>query len=133
MSSYPQAFPCPPVGLGGVELEVRMDPNQWVREGVRDAILMQNNYCAKPNTKPDANSSSRVLKVLRAWAPRITLDYDLVTSIAIQPLTRPVTCIMGLSIFAAMIWLKLVSTTSVSFSITPFTKMTNGEKCFHWS
>ena len=73
-----------------------------MRVCVRDAILAQNNYCAKPNTEPDAQSGSQVRNVLEYQYPQSTLEYELATTIKIRPLTQPVTCEMGSSIFVAI-------------------------------
>ena len=63
-------------------------------------------------------------------APGIIWGYHHTTAIVIWPLTQPLTCKMGSSIFAAMSRLKSVSTTRVYFPSMPSTERTNGEKCF---
>ena len=62
-----------------------------------------------------------------------TLQYDLATVITVRSLTQPVTCKMGSSIFAAMTWLKVASTTSASLPIILYTEISNEEKNFLWS
>ena len=125
---------CPSVGRGGsgLKLEMWMDSNGWVRVWVSDAILAKNNYCAKPNPDPNAHAGSQVRNVLGYWDPRSTLEYDLSTAIMTRPLTQPVTCEMGLSIFAAMTRLKMVSTTSALLPIIPSTERTNEENFLLW-
>ena len=122
---------CPSVwGRGaGLKPDMWMDLNGWVIVWVRDEMLVQNNYCAKPN----AHAGSQVRNGLGYWAPRSTLEYDFATAIATRSLTQPVTCEMGLSIFAAMTRLKLVSTTSASLPIIQSTYSTNKKKCLLWS
>ena len=88
---------------------------------VRDAILAQINYCAKPNPELNGHSCSQVRNVLGDKSTLSNLQYDLVTTIVIHPLSQPVTYEMGLSIFAAMIRLKVVSTNSASLPIIPST------------
>ena len=126
---------CPSVGRGGsgLKLEMWMDSNGWVRVWVSDTILVQNNYCAKPNPNPNAHAGSQVRNGLGYWALSSTLEYDLSTAIMTRPLTQPVTCEMGLSIFAAMTRLKVVSTTSASLPIIQSTYITNKNKCLLWS
>ena len=70
---------------------------------VRDAILAQNNYCAKTSPDPNTHSGSWVHNVLGARAPRTNLEYDRETAILFRPLTQPVTCEMVLYIFVSMI------------------------------
>ena len=118
---------------GDTKLEVWVDSNGWFCVGVRNFILAQNIYCAKTNPDPGAHSGSEVRKLVGAWAPWITLDYDLVTLIAIQALTQPVTYKIGSSGFMDMCWIILESTTSASFSIILSTKITKIEKCLCWS
>ena len=116
----------------GAKLEVGVDSNGWVSVGMRNAILAQNIYCAKPNLDPDAHSGSQVRKVLGDQAPWITLKYNLVTAIVIRPLTQNVTCEMGLSIFVSMSQLKATSATSTSLPIIPSTERENGENNLYW-
>ena len=99
--------------------------NGWGCAGVCETILAWDIYCAKPN--PKSQSRYRVCKGLGTRAMRIAREYDLVTAIVIQPLTQPLTCEVGSSIFASMSWLKLASTTWYSLPIIPSTKMTKGE------
>ena len=123
----------PSVRGGDTKRDVRVDLNGWVRVCVRDAILVRNIYCSKPNPKPNAHSDYWFRSGLEARAPRINLEYDLVTAISIRPLTQSVTCKIGSSSFTSMIRIKLASTTSASFPVIPSTKKTNGEKFLLWS
>ena len=107
--------------VGDAKQEGGVDFNGWVRAGVRDAVFLRNIYFAKPNPEPNAHSGSRVWKGLGDRALRKTLEYDLANNILIRPLTQPVTCEIGSSIFAAMSRLKVVITTSVSLPIIPST------------
>ena len=86
----------------GEKLEVGVDSSGSVHADVCNAILAQDIYCAKPNPDLDDQSSTRVIKGFGALAMRSTLEYDLATANAIQTLTQPLTCKMGLSIFADM-------------------------------
>ena len=76
---------------GGLKIEVGMDSNTWVQEGMRDAILAQKFYCAKPNTDPDNHFSSLFHKGFGFQDPNITQDNNVVTMIAIRMLNRLVT------------------------------------------
>ena len=82
------------------------------------------------NKNTDAQSGSLLHNRLGCQAPQITLEYYLVTKITTRPLTQPVTCEMGLYVFAAMSRLKVASTISASLTIISSTKRTKGEKCF---
>ena len=115
-------------GGGGEKPEVWMKKNGWVCIGVRDEILAQNVYCAKPNPDPDAQYSSQVRKGIGDRSPWSILEYYLATAIDIRTLNQPVTCEMGFPSFVAMSWLKVASTTIASFPIIPSTERTNGEK-----
>ena len=94
------------VNLGG-----GVDSNRWVGAGVRDAILVQDIYCAKNNLKPDAQSGSQLWKGLRTQYPWSGREYNLMTVITIRQWNQPLTCKIGSSVFAAIIWLKVVITT----------------------
>ena len=63
------------------------------------------------NLEPDAPSVSWSRKGIKYQAPWRTLEYNLVTVISIWPLTQPVTCEMGFSIFAAISSIKVAPTT----------------------
>ena len=102
--------------------------NGWVCAGVCDAILERDIYCPRSNNDPGTQSGSRVCKGLGDRAPRSTWEYNLTNKIAILPLTHPLTCTMGLSIFADMSQFKVASTTSALLPIIPSTERTNGEK-----
>ena len=60
----------------GTKLEVRVDSNAWVHVCVCDAILGQNNYCAKPNPDPEYQYSYQVQKIIGNKAPWITMEYE---------------------------------------------------------
>ena len=127
---YSWVMSCMSIGSGGGVLEGGVDSNGWVCAVVCDAILARNIYCAKPNNGPNSHYCSRVHKGLRDWSLHINLEYDLTTAISIRPFTHTVTCEMGSSIFSAMIWIKVDSSTNVSLTIIPSTKRKNREKCF---
>ena len=69
---------------------------------MRDAILVGNIYCNKPNPEPDGHSGSQVRNGLGALALQGTLEYDLVNTIG--DLTVNPTCDVkiGSSIFVIM-------------------------------
>ena len=81
-------------GVGGVKLERVVDYNVLVCARVHDAILAQNIYCDNTNPRTNTYSGYRVHKGLGDRYPRIT---------------QPVTCRMGLSIFAATSRLKVAN------------------------
>ena len=103
-----------------------VDLNGWGCTGVHGMILARYIYCSNYNHKTNPQSRSWVCKVLGTQSMQITLEYDLVTAISIRPLTQPLMCEMGSSIFAATSWLKVASTTWTSLTIIPSTKRTNG-------
>ena len=77
---------------------------KWViLHGMRDAILAQNVYYAKPNPEPDTHSGSFIFKGLGDQALQSTLEYYLATVIVTRLLTQPITCKIGSSSFEAMI------------------------------
>ena len=115
-----------------MKLEVWMDSNGWVHACVRNAILAQNNYWAKPNPKTDSHSSSRVHSGIGTQAPQSNLIYYLATEMLTGLLTQPVNCEIGSSIFPAMTQLKVAGTISASFPIIPSTEMKKGEKSLLW-
>ena len=87
-------------------------------------------YCANHRPKSDSQSGSLFCRVLGRRYPHIICEYDLATAILIKPLNQTCTCKMDSSIFAAMSWLELESTTRASFPSMPSTDRTNGEKYF---
>ena len=99
--------------------------NGWICADVRDAILAQDIYCTNPDPKPGTQYGSWFHKGLGTQALRSTREYDLETKIVIRPLTQPLTCEMGSSIFESMFRLKVVSTTWSSLPIIPSTESKN--------
>ena len=117
---------------GGAKIGGEVYSNEWFHVWVRDAIFLQIIYCAKINPEPDTHSSSWVHKGLGALALWSNLDYNLATAITVRPLDHPVTFEMGLSIFAAMSWLKVSSKTSAFLPTIPSTERENGDTCLCW-
>ena len=99
--------------VGGV------DSNGWGCAGVHKKISAQDIYCANSNTKPDSQSSYWAHKVVGNRAPLSIREYNLMTAISIRPLTQPLTCEMGSSIFAPMSWPKVESKTWAYLPIIP--------------
>ena len=62
-----------------------------------------------------------------------TMEYNLVTTIYILPLTKPMTREMCSHIFVAVSWLKVEITTIASLLIIPSTERKDREKSFRWS
>ena len=85
-------------------------------------------YCAKLRPDPKYQSSYQYRRLPGRQVPQIMREYNLVTTIVIQPLAYPRTCEMGYLIFSAMSQLKFVSSTRASFPSMPSTERTNGEK-----
>ena len=113
-------------GRVGAKPEVLVESSGWFHVCVRNAILAQNIYCAKPNTEPDTHFGSWIRNVIGDWAPQSILKYNRATTIVVQPLTHTVAFKMGLSSFAAMSQLKVAITTSAYLPILSSTEMTNG-------
>ena len=99
-----------------------IDSNGWLRVCVIDVILVQNNYCAKPNPDTDAHYGYRVCNELEYQASRSTLEYDVIIVRSIRPLTQPVMYKIGSSIFAATTQIKLDGTTSAYLPIIASTE-----------
>ena len=83
--------------------------------------------CTNPRPEPDSKSGSRSRRVLGRWAPWIVSEYDLVTTIAIRPVTQPCMFKTGSSIFSAMSRLEFASTTRASFTCMQSIERTSGE------
>ena len=66
---------------------------------VRAKLFWHTIYCAKPRPDPKSHSGSRSRRGLGRRDPQITREYELVTAIAIRPLTHPHTWEMGSSSF----------------------------------
>ena len=95
--------------------------------GVRVELFLLAIYCAKLRPDPRSQFGSRSRTGLGRRAPWIMREYGLTTAIAMRPLTQPRTCEMSPLIFAAMSWLKFVSTTRASSPSMPSTERTNGD------
>ena len=127
--TYPWAPSRPSaVWCGGVWGGV--DSNGWCCTDVCKSILAGEMNCANPNPKPNSQYISWVRKGLGTLSLQSIWEYELMAAIAIRPLTQPLTCEIGYSIFSAMIQLKVASTTWASLPIIPSTERTNGGKCF---
>ena len=113
--------------VGGV------DSDEWGCAGVCKNILVQEIYSAKPNADPKSQYRSQVHNGLGTQAPQSIQYYDLASVILIWPLTQPLTCEMGSSVFVAVSRLKVSSTTWSSLFRIPSTERTNGGKFFCWS
>ena len=107
-----------------------IDSNGWFCTGVRKTILARNIYSLKTNPKPYSHSRYWVCMRLGNWDPRSTREYDIATAIVIWPITQPLTCKMGSSVFVAVSQLKVVSMTWASLTIIPSTKRTNVENIY---
>ena len=129
------------MGGGGVcmrkarymKLAVGVDLNGCGCAGMCENVLAQDIYCSKPNPKSGSQSGSRFRKGPGTQTMRIIREYYLATVIAIRPLTQPLTCEMGSFIFAAMIRLKVASTTWEYLPIIPSTKRNIQENKFRYS
>ena len=139
---YPLDPPRPSVMISGrcyahkahcAKLAGGLDSNGWVFAGSRETILAREIYCAKPNLEPESQSGSWVCKGLGTQSPRSIREYDLANVIAIRSLTQPLTREMSSSILAAMIQLKVASTTWSSLPRISSTERTNRKKCFRCS
>ena len=124
MSSYHWALSrlCIRGGGGrGAKIGWGVDLNEWVCAGMRDAILAQNIYGAKPNPKPDNQSGHQFRKRLGYWSPQRNREYNPTTAIATRPLIQTLMSKMVLSIFVAMTRLKVENITSDPLTIIPST------------
>ena len=82
-------------------------------------------YCDKPWPDDGSQSGSRSHRGLSSQCLHIIWEYDLATAIAIRPLIQPRTCEIGLSIFAAISWIKFACTTRASFPSITSTEIRN--------
>ena len=71
-------------------------------------------YCSNLRPEPNSQSGSLSHRGMGSQYPLIMCYCGCATAILIQMLIHPHTCKMGSSIFAAMIWLKFVSTNRAS-------------------
>ena len=85
-------------------------------------------YCAKSRPNPKSRSVYRFCRGLGRRALNIMQEDDLVTMIAIQPLTQLRTLKMSFSSFSTMSQFKFESISRDSFLIMPSTERKNGEK-----
>ena len=102
---------------------------EWVSLGWCERCDLGARYLLHyPSPETNSQSGFRFHKGIGTQAPRSTQEYNLATTTLIWRLTQTLSCEMGSSLFAAMIRLKVASTTWASLPIISSTKMKNGEK-----